>query len=174
MLYEAKEDSFLLKKYVEKSAKGKVLEIGVGSGILMEAALENTKDVEGIDIDREAVEFCRKKGLNVKKGDLFDDVFRKYDLIVFNPPYLPNEKLLDKEKNRDLFGGKNGWELIERFFNEVGRFLEEKGDILIVFSSLTNKNKVDGIIKKNKFKVEELEEKKVGLMEKLFVYRCYR
>ena len=172
MLYEAREDSFLLKKYVEKFARGKVLEVGVGSGVLMEAALENTKDVEGTDINSEAVAFCREKGLNVKRGDLFNDIFRKFDLIVFNPPYLPQDPEMGEHK--DLFGGKNGWEVIERFFNEAGRFLEEKGEILILFSSLTSKNKVNDIIKKNKFKFELLEEKSIGLMEKLYIYRCYR
>lgn len=171
MLYEAREDSFLLRKYVEKFARGKVLEVGVGSGILMEAALKNTSNVEGTDIDKESVEFCRSKGLNVRRGDLFTDVFRKFDLIVFNPPYLPQDP--DMGEHIDLFGGKKGWEVIERFFNEVRKFLEEKGDILIVFSSLTNKNKVDSIIKRNNFKFDLLEEGSVGLMEKLYVYRCY-
>ena len=174
MMYESREDSEMLKKYVLKFARDKVLEIGVGSGILMEAALEKTNRVEGVDIDRDAVEFCREKKLDVRRGDLFNDIFRKFDVIIFNPPYLPQDELLDKEKNKDIFGGKNGWEITERFFNEVGKFLEEKGIALILFSSLTNKKKVDAIIKKNKFSFEELEEKSVGPMEKLYVYRCYK
>tara|TARA_Y100000034_G_scaffold106887_1_gene135930 strand:+ start:410 stop:922 length:513 start_codon:yes stop_codon:yes gene_type:complete len=170
-MYEAREDTELLKKYVEKFSRGKVFEIGAGSGVLMEAAMDKSRSVEGVDIDRESVEFCKAKGLSVRKGDMFTDIFRKFDLIIFNPPYLPRDEGTD---HKDLYGGKNGWEAISRFFNEVEHFLEEKGEILILFSSLTNKKKVDTIIKKNKFKVEELEEKSVGLMEKLYVYRCYR
>ena len=77
------------------------------------------------------------------------------------------------KEHKDLFGGKHGWEIIEKFFSKVDDYLENKGEVLILFSSLTNKKKVDSIITK-KFKFEELESKSVGLMEKLFVYRCFR
>jgi release factor glutamine methyltransferase len=171
-MYKPREDSELLGKYVLKFARGRVLDMGCGSGVLMKIALGNTSKVEGIDNDRESVQFCRDKGLNVKLGNLFEDVFSKFDVIIFNPPYLPTDK--EMKNHKDLFGGKNGWEIIDKFFKEVDNHLNEKGDILILFSSLTNKKKVDTIIKKNKFKFEEMEVKPVGLMEKLYVYRCYR
>ena len=168
MIYMPEEDSFLLAKFVREYAKGKVLDIGCGSGILMEVALEKTKDVIGVDIDKEAVEYCKKKKLNVSYSDLFENVKEKFDLIVFNPPYLPEDEIKDK----DLIGGKHGYELIEKFFNEVDKFLNKNGKILILFSSLTNKNKVDEIIKK-KFKFKLLKEESY-FFEKLFVYLCYR
>jgi len=173
-MYEAREDSYLLKKYVKKFSKGKVLDVGVGSGIL----IENIKDAVGVDIDEEALEYCRKKGLDVRYSDLFSNVNEKFDFIVFNPPYLPEEPFLKRNlherKNLDLVGGKKGYELIERFFLEVKKYLEKDGKVLIVFSNLTNKKKVDEIIKENGFKFRLLEEKAVGLMEKLYVYFCYR
>ena len=79
-MYKPAEDSELLGKYVLKFAKGRVLEMGVGKGVLMEIALKNTNKVEGIDIDRESVQFCRNKGLNVRLGDLFTNVFSKFDV----------------------------------------------------------------------------------------------
>ncbi len=177
-MYEPAEDSFLLGKYVSKFARGRVLEIGVGSGYLMEIALKRTKTVKGVDIDKEAVEFCKNKKLDVVYSNLFSNVKGKFDIIIFNPPYLPQEKPFLKRnvlerKNLDIIGGKEGWELIKRFFKKTDDYLVDKGEILILFSSLTNKKKVDNIIIK-KFKFEELESKSVGLMEKLFVYRCYR
>ena len=170
MVYEISEDSFLLGKYAEKFSRGKVLDVGTGNGYLMEIALKKTKDAIGIDIDEEVVEFCKKKGLNVKKSDLFENINEKFDVIIFNPPYLPQEKGMKEHK--DLFGGKNGWEVIERFFKEAKNYLNKNGEILILFSNLTNKKKVNSIIKKNNFKFELLEEKSVGLMERLYVYRC--
>ena|SRR3989344_2505465 len=166
-MYEAAEDSFLLAKFVREYAKGKVLDVGVGSGILMKAALEKTSNVKGVDIDKEAVEYCKKKGLNVIYSDLFSNVKEKFDLIIFNPPYLPEDEIKDK----DLIGGKKGYELIERFFLNVDKFLNKNGKILILFSSLTNKNKVNEIIKK-KFKFKLLKEENY-FFEKLFVYLCY-
>jgi methylase of polypeptide subunit release factors len=38
----------------------------------------------------------------------------KFDLIVFNPPYLPQEL---PERDKALEGGKKGYEVLERFFN---------------------------------------------------------
>jgi release factor glutamine methyltransferase len=168
-MYEPQEDSFLIEKWVKELAKGKVLEIGCGSGVLMEAALTKTKEVLGVDIDKESLDYCKKKKLNVKESDLFSKVSGKFDFIIFNPPYLPSEK--GEKDYRDLIGGKKGWEIIERFFKDVKKYLEREGKVLILFSSLTNKKKVESIIKKNKFEFKLLEEKSM-FFESLYVYLC--
>ena len=82
-MYEPQEDSFLIEKWVKELAKGKVLEIGCGSGVLMEAALTKTKEVLGVDIDKESLDYCKKKKLNVKESDLFSKVSGKFDFIIF-------------------------------------------------------------------------------------------
>ena len=66
MIYKPREDSYLLKKYVEKYSKGKkVIDIGAGSGIQAETALKmGAKKVIASDIDKEAVEYCKKNGIN--------------------------------------------------------------------------------------------------------------
>jgi release factor glutamine methyltransferase len=168
-MYEPQEDSFLIEKWVKELAKGKVLEIGCGSGVLMEAALTKTKEVLGVDIDKESLDYCKKKKLNVKESDLFSKVSGKFDFIIFNPPYLPSEK--GEKDYRDLIGGKKGWEIIERFFKDVKKYLEREGKVLILFSSLTNKKKVESILKKNKFEFKLLEEKSM-FFESLYVYLC--
>lgn len=169
-MYEPNDDSYLLEKYVKKFVSGKILDVGCGSGILMKAALTKSKNVTGVDIDENSFEYCKKQGLNAYKSNLFSNVKEKFDFIIFNPPYLPEGKI----KDRDLIGGKHGWEIIEKFFSGVEKHLNKNGEILIVFSSLTNKNKADKIILKKGFKFELLEKKSVGLMERLYVYKCYR
>ncbi len=168
MIYEPREDSFLLQKFVREYAKGRILDVGSGSGILAETALEKTKEVLAVDIDEEAVNKLRKKGINAVKSDLFENVKRKFDLIIFNPPYLPDERIEDKA----IYGGKKGYEILERFFKDAKKFLNKEGKILIVFSSLTNRKKVDEIIKKNHLKFKCLEEKKL-FFESLYVYLVY-
>ena len=165
-MYKPSDDSYLIEKYVKRFASGKVLDVGCGSGILMRAALTKTKNVEGVDIDDESLEYCKKQGLKVYKSDLFSNVKGKFDFVIFNPPYLPEDEIKDK----DLIGGKFGWEIIERFFLEVKNYLNKNGKILILFSSLTDKEKVDDIIFENELKFRLLEEKNVGLMEKLYIY----
>lgn len=169
MLYEPAEDSSLLQEQVRKYAKGKVLDIGTGTGILAQTAIEKTKDVLAVDINKEAVNHCKKLGINCIKSDLFENVKGKFDLMIFNPPYLPDDKIkLEDDKN--YIGGEKGNEILERFLSEAKNHLNKKGKILIVFSSLTpNINK---IIKKNKFKFKKLSERKF-FFEKLIVYLIY-
>ena len=66
MIYEPAEDSFLLQKYVKKYAKGKVLDMGTGSGIQAEAA----KDVLAVDVNPECVEYVKKKGIRAIVSNL--------------------------------------------------------------------------------------------------------
>mgnify|MGYP001567581018 FL=1 len=63
MLYEPQEDTFLLQEQVKKYAKGKVLDLGTGTGILAKTALEKTKDVLAADINNEAINQCKKLGV---------------------------------------------------------------------------------------------------------------
>ncbi len=169
MVYEPREDSFLLAEEVKKYSKGKVLDMGSGSGILAEIALENTKDVLAVDIDKEAVELLRKKGINAKVSDLFSNVDGKFDLIIFNPPYLPSKEILDREVD----GGRDGFEVIERFFRDVSKYLNEDGKILILLSSFTNLFKVKKIIKEEGFKFKVSNKKKIDF-EELYVWLVER
>ncbi|MAG50049.1 hypothetical protein CL621_00215 [archaeon] len=163
-MYQPREDSFLLQKYVKKYAKGSVLDLGSGSGIQALTALKKTKEVLAADIDKEAVKLLKAKGLNSRFSNLFSNIKEKFDLIIFNPPYLPNSKF----KDIALDGGKKGYEVLERFFSQVKNYLKKDGKILIVFSSLTKPKKVKEIIKKNNFNFKLLEEKKLPF-EKLYV-----
>lgn len=167
MIYEPREDSFLLQKYVKKYAKGKVLDLGAGSGIQAITALEKTKNVLAADIDPEAVKLLKKKGINAKVSNLFSNVKGKFDLIIFNPPYLPEDKREPKDSALATTGGKKGYEIIGRFLKQAKKFLKKEGKILMVFSSLTGD--VEEMIKKYDYNFKKLEEKKL-FFEKLYTY----
>ena len=166
MIYEPADDSFLLNKYVKEFAKGKVLDMGCGSGIQSLTALENTNDVLASDISEEAVNYCKKKGINAIYSDLFSNIKEKFDLIIFNPPYLPKDDV-DKEFSLTLSGGKKGNEIIERFLKEAKKHLNENGKILIVFSSLTPD--VLKLFRKYKYKFKKLDQLHF-FFERIFVY----
>ena len=166
MIYEPREDSYLLQKYVLKYAKGKVLDMGTGSGIQAETAMKKTKDVLAADINLEAVEYVKNKKINAVQSDLFSNINGKFDLIIFNPPYLSDDK---KVKDIALDGGKKGYELLENFLKQAKNYLNKNGKILILFSSLTKKNKVDKILKENRYIFECLETKRI-FFEELYVY----
>jgi len=178
-IYEPAEDSFLLKKYIKKYSKGIVLDIGTGTGILAEEAASSKKVVKvfGVDVNEEAIKYCIRNQKSQKIIYAMSDLFRlfkkdrrylntKFDTIIFNPPYLPNDK---KTKDIALDGGKKGYELICKFLHESKKFLKPKGKILILFSSLTGKEKLDNFLIKNYWKFKELENKHV-FFEELYVY----
>lgn len=180
MIYEPAEDSFLLKKYIKDYAHGRVLDMGTGSGIFVLEAKKYSKNVVGVDINEDAVRLVRSKGVNAYLSDLFSNVKGKFDLIMFNPPYLPLEKdycgikFTEKDFNYvndiALVGGKYGHETMERFFKKVKKYLNSGGKILLACSSLTPK--VEEIITSNGFKFKILEKKRI-FFEELKVYLCW-
>ena len=161
MIYEPQEDSFLLQKYVRKFAKGRVLDLGTGSGIQALTALEKTPDVLAVDVSDDAVRFVKSKGVNSKVSNLFSKVDGKFDLIIFNPPYLPPDRY---DTDRSTSGGIR---IIGRFLSQAKKFLDKHGKILLVFSSLTGD--VDSLLKKYDYESKCLETKGY-FFEKLFVY----
>jgi release factor glutamine methyltransferase len=172
ILYKPCEDSKLLEKFVRHQAKGSVLDMGTGSGIQALAASKNkkTSSILAVDIQKEVIEHCKKTIKNKKieflQSNLFEKINKKYDTIIFNPPYLPEDI---KVKDLTLDGGKKGYEILERFINETNNYLKKEGIILILFSSLTKKDKIDEFIEKNLLESKLLVKKKF-FFEELYVY----
>ncbi len=182
MVYQPQEDSFLLKEFVKKHAKGITLDMGTGSGIQAREASHSKRasKVFAVDIDKEAIKFAKKTadhGHHKKVTWLIGDLFSKFkskkylhyfDTIIFNPPYLPQE---NKQRHIDLEGGRRGHETIERFLNQVNNYLKPNGIILLVFSSLTPE--VQKILSKNLLDGKELGKTHM-FFEDIFVYLLTR
>ncbi|MDD5111936.1 MAG: methyltransferase, partial [Candidatus Altiarchaeota archaeon] len=116
-VYEPAEDSFLLADAIVVNAGERVLDMGTGTGILALLASANASRVLGIDINPSAVTLAQKnaKQNNITNaefrfGDLFSGVDGKFDVIIFNPPYLPLEE--EGLLARAWSGGKNGIEVL--------------------------------------------------------------
>lgn len=139
MIYEPAEDSYLLEKQVKKYAKGKrVLDMGAGSGIQAIAARDSgARSVLAADINPESVFLLKSKGIDSVLSNLFSNISEKFDLIIFNPPYLPIHPGEDKESQLITSGGKRGDEILLRFLDSVLAHLNSNGTVLIVVSSLT-------------------------------------
>jgi len=144
-IYQPAEDSFLLSEFVKsevsKTHPNKILDMGSGSGIQIETAIKsgaNPSNCVAIDINPLAIAHLKnnfpKSG--IIKSDLFENLnsHEKFDIIIFNPPYLPNNEF---DVGIDTSGGEKGSEIINDFLESAKSHLEKNGKILLLTSSLT-------------------------------------
>jgi release factor glutamine methyltransferase len=171
LIYPPAEDSFLISSVIKnkipelilKNKNLKILEVGAGSGFQLEVLLNSKikkQNIFACDINSNAVIHCKKLGFNCIQSNLFERVNGKYDLIIFNPPYLPEDKREDKESKLATTGGKKGGEIINEFLKQAKNHLAVGGRIFLLTSSLTKGIKWDGwkkkILLKQKLFFEEL------------------
>lgn len=139
-VYAPEADSVLLLEAARSEVRPDdlVLEVGTGSGLIA-AELSRIATVVATDISPHAVFCARDAGADVVRTDLFAGMRGPFDLIVFNPPYLPTrpEERLDDWLEHALDGGKDGRAVIGRFAAGVGSVLAPGGRILLLVSSLT-------------------------------------
>lgn len=143
-IYTPKKDSYLLKNYLSEQNWQKqisTLDIGTGTGIIALEMAKKGANVTAIDINEKALEYAEKQAkekqldnrITFKKSDLYSNVSGKYDLITFNPPYLPSE---DKYKNSETWrGGKNGTEITEKMLKNTSKYLKPGGEALVILSN---------------------------------------
>ncbi|MCL5018169.1 MAG: methyltransferase [Candidatus Pacearchaeota archaeon] len=177
MIYHPSDDSFLLSEILkdileasnEKSSV-KILEIGCGSGIQLQTIKKagiKKENIFSCDINAEAVEHCKKLGFSSVKSDLFEKIKGKFDIITFNPPYLPEDKREPKDSQLATTGGKKGSEVINKFLRQAKSHLAKNGKIILLTSSLTKG------IKWGNYKKKLLGKKKI-FMEELYVWELRR
>lgn len=150
MIYKPSEDSYLLNAILRKEIPNLInknsdlsfLEIGSGSGIHLETTKElgiKKQNIFSVDIDERAVLHCSSLGFNCIQSDLFNNIQGKFDIIIFNPPYLPQDALEPCDSQTATTGGIKGCEIINRFLDEAENYLEKNGKIFLITSSLTEK-----------------------------------
>jgi HemK-related putative methylase len=169
-IYQPEKDSYLLSKILKKEIQNKnikILDMGSGSGIQAKTLIKLNVPSENltlVDINKKAIKNLKKDFLNSKVicSDLFENLPKeKFDLIIFNPPYLPEDK--DEPKNSRLAttGGILGSEKINKFLKQAKEYLGNQGKIYLLTSSLTK-----GINWKS-------WKKKLLIKEKIFMEELY-
>lgn len=172
-VYQPEADTYLLLGAARNEVKpgDRILEVGTGSGTIS-CELVKVSDVVATDINPHAVLCASEAGLDVVRTDLFSGIRGPFDLVVFNPPYLPTraEERIDDWLEYALDGGISGRTVIERFAADAGRILGPGGRILLLVSSLTGLSAVEELFTRLGYRVEIISEQAVE-DEMLYVLR---
>lgn len=172
-VYEPAEDTFLLAENLVVDKNDVVLDVGTGCGILGILAAKKARRVVVVDVNPHAV-CCAKmnaelNGVAEKMETLRNDLFKaikknvKFDLIIFNAPYLPLE--MREKKNwieRAWAGGPAGRQLIDQFILQAPTYLKKGGKILLVQSSLSDVEETTQKLRERQFYVRVLAQDKVA------------
>lgn len=138
-VYPPSEDTYLMLDCIDVKPRVRVLEMGCGTGIIALHLAKAGAIVTAVDINPKALECtrvnARSNGLEVTVicSDLFLDVDGKFDLIVFNPPYVQDEIKGDIE--RSWAGGEDGVRVLDRFLKDAPNHLSPGGRMLVVLST---------------------------------------
>ncbi len=161
--------------------KPQVLDMGCGSGVLSILTKRVLKDknveVFSSDILPEAVAstLINTEGEKVevyKPGDLFERIDRKFDLIIFNAPWV-------RGKGRRKSVHDRGGETIHRFLSEAKWFLKDGGFIILSYANFSGDWAIDSlkevfdkegylVLKETKTKIQARRRKKKW--EKLYLF----
>lgn len=128
-----------------------VLDLCTGSGILALAIANARPDavVHAVELDPQALSWARKNAdaqesagdtpINLRQGDvtdrnLLEELEGKVDLIVSNPPYVPDATEVDVEvRDHDptiaVFGGPDGLDVIRPLVSNAARLLRIGGAV---------------------------------------------
>jgi 2-polyprenyl-3-methyl-5-hydroxy-6-metoxy-1,4-benzoquinol methylase len=94
---------------LEANEGGKLLDIGCGNGHLIKRLSNMGWDVEGMDFDPVAVEYCKSQGLNARSGNFFDMNYPSnyYDAVTMSHviEHVPDPAKTLKEVYRILKPG---------------------------------------------------------------------
>lgn len=132
-------------EFVSQKDKVSILDIGTGSGCIAISLAHYIKNsrVVAVDISKGALKIARKNAQNCGveerivfiESNLFENVpIQKFDIIVSNPPYIPNQviagldrQVKDFEPKIALDGGEDGLDFYRRIVKESVDFLKPKG-----------------------------------------------
>ncbi len=147
------ESEFLAERaidYFKNRENGIIVDIGTGSGAIGISVAYYSKNVKVTlsDVSEEALEIASYNAKNllkeegryvINRGDLYEGITAKADLITANLPYLNNEQMknlqteVKNEPESALSGGEDGLDLIIKLIDETESHINKGGELIIEF-----------------------------------------
>src|ERR1700680_532601 len=150
-----------------------VLDMGTGSGVCAIFAARHARRVVAVDINEAAVRCADinarlnhlEHKIDVRQGDMFAPVQgEKFDLILFNPPFLRGTPRDDRER---------AWrssDVAERFAASLGAHLKPGGSALVLLSSFGDSPAFLQAFRKHDFTISVLAQRQF-VNETLAIFR---
>ena len=144
-VYPPGDDTFLLIDALEVG-QNTVLEVGTGSGIVAIYCASRGARVTCTDINPYAVALARQNAASngvdiaVVEADMFEGIRGRFEIVIFNPPYLPTSSddiTGDRWLDASINGGPDGLEPARRFLDGLACHLEPPGRAYLITSSLS-------------------------------------
>ena len=131
----------LKKELNDIKLKKKYLDMGCGQFALLGQFFKKiniSSDVTSVDIYEKFVENSlnnsnlNKTDIKIKKSNLFSNIDEKFDLISFNPPYVPSSQKKDELEFPNIrYSEDEGLKTTRDFLTESKNYLTADGEILL-------------------------------------------
>ena len=161
-MYIPSEDSYFIGSKIERYKGKNALEIGTGSGLLLEILSKNFETVIGTDIHLGSLIYSSEKSSKKIMMVCCDVVSAlcniEYDLIVSNPPYL-NSMTLNPDVA--ISGGISGIEVAIRFVNSSINLLAYTGKFVILLSDSADLGKFFAFLNSKNLSFTQIGSKKL-------------
>lgn len=118
-----------------------IIDLGTGSGcIAITLNKELNCSVDAVDISSSALEVAKDNNdknnasVNFILGDMLNNIDKKYDVIISNPPYISYDEEIEEvvrnnEPHLALYADNDGLKLYEEILKNVGNNLKDKAII---------------------------------------------
>ena len=157
----------LVEEVIKRAPKNcELLDLCTGSGCIAICVKHEREDiaVSASDISKEALHVAEKNkdrynlDINFIQSDLFENIDKKFDIIVSNPPYIPTkviseleDKVKDFEPKGALDGGEDGLDFYKEIAKEAVNYLKDES-ILIMEIGFDQGEDVSDILHDNGYK----------------------
>lgn len=132
----------------EKQSHQSIVDVGCGSGCIAIALQKKwpAAQIDAIDISPEALDIAKKNAdfhhcpIRFMQNDLLTGIYRKYDIIISNPPYIDPQEEVDQlvknnEPNLALFSGNHGLDHYSRLIPQAKSCLKPNGFLALEIAS---------------------------------------